>query len=666
MSTVGLVLIVVLLLLVWTGVKLKKLQKRSCIVEMIHKAVWNNAHEFIFLIDKSSHVVHTNYYEVNNIPFNAERKCFGEILQCRYARERDNCGGHNECKICPIRAKMRETFSSHSSFNNYEMTMDLNIHSRPVGLYNMIVSGRYLLLNKKEFILLTIHDISEERALESSLKHTNEKFLCFFDNVTVGCAICDTEGKLVEVNDAYVEYMGIESKEIAVDQLNIYTNPCIDEEFKKMMRAGIPVMGEVKYDYEKINKYYVKSCHKDVHYFRFIVNYLRTPSGEVENLLIMWVENTLIHRTLRQNKSFREMISYASSISKIGFSSVNLMKKEQLVTPDYLKNLGIDENIELSNIFPYLGKVHPDDRELFHRYVERAKVERTEPLESNIRVKSDGEYRWIKQYLIQQTYEPENQNIVLAGVNVDIDAQKKNEEALRKAKEKAESSDRLKSAFLANMSHEIRTPLNAIVGFSELLVNSEDEAENECFRQIIEQNSNLLLQLIGDILDLSKIEAGTLEFCWSEVDVNGVMADLEKTFQMKNAGNPALTIQFVSGLEKCIIWSERQRLMQVIGNLMTNAMKFTSEGSITMGYELREKEMYFYVRDTGCGIPEEKQSQIFQRFVQLDSFKQGTGLGLSICSSIIKVMGGKIGVDSRVGEGSTFWFILPVQPILPE
>lgn len=664
MLLVTIILIIILsVALIGVIVKERKQNRKIKTAEQFHEAIWNNAHEFIFLIDQTSHVVRTNYYTLCKSPVNEDRTCFGEILQCRYAREQQNCNKHERCKVCPVRQNIRELFKTHSSFSNLEVVMDIQIASRPSGIYNMVISGRYLLLENKDYVVLTVHDISEERALKSSLQHSNKKFLCFFDNVTVGCAICNKDGQLIEVNDAYVKYMGISSKEDAVNQLNIYTNPCINQEFKEMMKAGIPVSGEVKYDYEKINKQYVRSHHKDVHYFRFIVNYMRNADGDVENILIIWVENTLIHKALRQNNMFREMITYASSISKIGFCSVNLIRNEQLVTPEYLKNLGMDEDVDLREVFSNLEHAHPDDRTLFLEYVERARYEKMEPLEKNIRIMTDGKYRWLKQYLIQQVFDPENRNIVLSGVNVDIDAQKQAEEALRAAKESAESSDRLKSAFLANMSHEIRTPLNAIVGFSNLLINADNKNDFDSFKQIIEQNSTLLLQLIGDILDLSKIESGTLEFVWSDVNINAMLYDLEKVFQLRNKNNPEVEIKFVPGMKECVIRTERQRFIQVVSNLITNAMKFTTRGSILMGYEQREEEMYFYVKDTGCGIPKEKQEQVFQRFVQLDTFKQGTGLGLSICSSIIKIMGGRIGVESEQGKGSTFWFTIPQKPI---
>lgn len=230
---------------------------------------------------------------------------------------------------------------------------------------------------------------------------------------------------------------------------------------------------------------------------------------------------------------------------------------------------------------------------------------------------------------------------------------------LLEAKEKAEESNRLKSAFLANMSHEIRTPLNAIVGFSSILADAENEREREEYMKIIQNNNKLLLQLINDILDLSKIEAGTIDFVFTDVDINQMMNETAQSFQLKMEGS---SIKFIyeEAMPECITYTDRNRVMQVITNLLTNAMKFTSEGSIRMGYRLQgDNELYFYVSDTGCGIAPEEQDNIFGRFVKLNSFMQGTGLGLSICEMIIAHLQGRIGVESEVGKGATFWFTIP-------
>ena len=271
---------------------------------------------------------------------------------------------------------------------------------------------------------------------------------------------------------------------------------------------------------------------------------------------------------------------------------------------------------------------------------------------------TDGEYRWVKQYLIQQVFDLENRNIVLAGVNVDIDVQKRTEEALRIAKESAESSDRLKSAFLTNMSHEIRTPLNAIVGFSSLLEEAEDAEEKHLYATIIEENNKLLLQLISDILDLSKIEAGTFDIIPEQVDAQQLCNELLQSMQVR--ATEQVEILLAPELPELTFTSDKNRLYQVLLNFVTNALKFTSEGSIVIDYRINGNEVRFSVQDTGMGIEPEKQEAIFTRFVKLNNFIAGTGLGLPICQSIVTQLGGKIGVESEPGKGSCFWFTYPI------
>ena len=241
----------------------------------------------------------------------------------------------------------------------------------------------------------------------------------------------------------------------------------------------------------------------------------------------------------------------------------------------------------------------------------------------------------------------------------DITSIKQTEEALAEAKEKAENADRSKSAFLANMSHEIRTPLNAIVGFSELLAAANTEEEKQKYLEILHTNSELLLQLVNDILDLSKIEAGTLEFVYSDVDINLLLNDLEQLFRMKIGSNSPVQIITEPGLPSCMVHTDRNRIAQVVSNFVSNAIKFTTEGSIRIGYQSSENGLRFYVSDTGSGISADKLEGVFDRFVRLQSDKNGNGLGLSICKTIVNKLGGEIGAESEVGKGSTFWFTLP-------
>ena len=253
----------------------------------------------------------------------------------------------------------------------------------------------------------------------------------------------------------------------------------------------------------------------------------------------------------------------------------------------------------------------------------------------------------------------ENRLPLIIGVSWDITEQKNAELKVIEARIRAEESDRLKTAFLANMSHEIRTPLNAIVGFSSLMGETGDMEEKRQYMAIIEENNDLLLQLISDILDLSKIEAGTFDFVEKELDVNMLCEDIVRFMKMK--AKPGVEVLFDRHLPECRIVSDRNRLNQVIANFVNNAIKFTTAGSIRVGYnKVDETHLRFYVADTGLGIEPEMQAQIFDRFIKLNTFVHGTGLGLSISKSIIEQLGGTIGVDSEPGKGSCFWFVLPI------
>ena len=306
--------------------------------------------------------------------------------------------------------------------------------------------------------------------------------------------------------------------------------------------------------------------------------------------------------------------------------------------------------------------VHPDDRAgmreaYYDLYYDRATIVRKE--HRSMFWGGSNEYVWFESFVTVGDRDGEGHPTLLVGGSLLIDERKKMEEELLKAKEAAEISNHLKSAFLANMSHEIRTPLNAIVGFSNVLAYTEDENERQEYIKIIENNNTLLLQLIGDILDLSKIEAGVFEFVYSKVNLNVLLMEVIRAARLR-LKDDSVVVEFVECLPECVICSDVNRLMQVMNNLITNAIKFTTKGSIRVGYRLREDEsLYFYVSDTGCGIPADKLKEVFGRFVKLNSFQQGTGLGLSICESIVTRLGGQIGVMSEVGQGSTFWFTLP-------
>lgn len=310
--------------------------------------------------------------------------------------------------------------------------------------------------------------------------------------------------------------------------------------------------------------------------------------------------------------------------------------------------------------------IYPEDYDRIRREAEELISGKKEKIKTEYRtvqrINGQPHIEWMEARAAIGTRDNNGKPLTLVGTRQIITHRKELEEELIKAKIKAEESNKLKSAFLANMSHEIRTPLNAIVGFSELLVRTDREDERNEYATIIESNSDLLLQLVGDILDLSKIEAGTMEFTYSRFDLNKMMTDLYNTFNLHIPADNPVKLSYHLGLEHCIINSERNRLTQLITNLVNNAIKFTEKGSIAFGYEQRGNMLYFSVEDTGFGIAEEKQKDVFHRFVKLNSFKQGSGLGLPICKSIVETLGGEIGLESELGKGSTFYFTIPYNP----
>lgn len=325
-----------------------------------------------------------------------------------------------------------------------------------------------------------------------------------------------------------------------------------------------------------------------------------------------------------------------------------------------------DGNLIIVPTSACFAKICDEDRERVRDAFEHLANGETQKMREEYRVgrqwlPSPQQNEWVEVRAAVDERDANGKPLSLIGTSMTVTQRKEMEEALVQAKVKAEEANTLKSSFLANISHEIRTPLNAIVGFSSLLVSAERgiSEEKQEYINIIENNNTLLLQLISDVLDLSKIEAGTMEFDYAPVDVHGLFIELEDTFRLRNKKS-GICICYHRRTTECVVKADRNRLVQVMMNLMNNAVKFTGEGSIEFGFDVREDGfLHFYVTDTGCGIPEERLEEIFGNFVKLNSFVQGTGLGLTICRAIVERMGGKIGAVSRLGHGSTFWFTLP-------
>ena len=390
---------------------------------------------------------------------------------------------------------------------------------------------------------------------------------------------------------------------------------------------------------------------------------------------IFCLNSTELHKAQQKLSATNSKLAMALDVANIVPWKWDLKSKTILCDINRPIELSTDEQeVEDSQLSvpdsQYFSKIFKEDRErvkqAYRDLIEgRAEKVKEEYRIVNVQKNNLHKVEWVEAQAAVEARDEDGKPLTLVGSSLVITNRKKMEQELTTAKELAEESNRLKSAFLANMSHEIRTPLNAIVGFSGILASTDEEEEKQEYVSIIENNNTLLLQLISDILDLSKIEAGTLELNYSNIELNELMRELERGFLLR-VKTDAVKLEFVEPAGPCMAYTEKNRLSQLMINLVTNAIKFTEKGSIRFGYEMRENELYFYVTDTGCGIPKDKQQNIFGRFVKLNSFAQGTGLGLSICKTLMDHMGGRIGVESEEGKGSTFWFTLPYKPAVKE
>lgn len=394
-------------------------------------------------------------------------------------------------------------------------------------------------------------------------------------------------------------------------------------------------------------------------------------TGNNKFIDVFCVDSTALHNVQIQLRSTNQKLAMALEVANIIPWRWNLKEKtiicdmNRIVKHDNETNITGEELI-VAPEEQYFSKVHKKDRERLLQAYQNLIEGKISKVKEDVRILNKYHFEWVE---IQATIESRDENekpISLVGSSLVITERKKMEEDLLSAKENAEESNKLKSAFLANMSHEIRTPLNAIIGFSEILASTNEEKEKQEYISIIENNNALLLQLINDILDLSKIEAGSMEFTYSDFDLNDLMKELERSLLLKISPDKYLTLHSELSLQDCHIHSEKNRLSQLIINLVSNAIKFTDKGVINFGYTVKGKMLHFYVTDTGCGIPKDKLDSVFGRFIKLNKFVPGTGLGLAICRSIVKRMGGEIGVISQENQGSTFWFEIPYLPITIE
>ena len=516
-----------------------------------------------------------------------------------------------------------------------------------------------LYTTRPDEVISLFSDTTEMRNAHEALFNSEKMLRNIFDNVQVGVELYDKEGCLVDINTKNLDIFGIAAKEDVLG-INFFENPIVPEEIRRNVRNGQEQSFRLDYPFDRLGGYYPSRKKGSVQIYTK-VTMLYDMYGELVNFLVLNIDNTEINEAHHRLEEFESSFSLVSRFGKVGYARFDLVTRDGYAVPQWYHNLGEESDTPMTQVIGIYNHVNPEDREAVFREIGRVKANESNGFTLDLRVGlRDGKNGWTRVNVVRNPLNTDPSKIEMVCVNFDVTELKQTEKSLIEAKNKAEVSDRLKSAFLANMSHEIRTPLNAIVGFSNLLAETDEIGERREYMQVVEENNDLLLKLISDILDLSKIEAGTLEFVHTDFELNKLMREKENVMRLKTDQNVELV--FEQRYETCHVRTDRNRLSQLMINLLTNAAKFTHRGSIRFGYELRAGQLYFWVADTGCGIPAERKDAVFERFVKLNSFKQGTGLGLSICRTIVEHLGGNIGVESEEGKGSTFWFTLPYVP----
>ena len=469
--------------------------------------------------------------------------------------------------------------------------------------------------------------------------------------IPLGIVYYDKEGYLKYANATAFQMFGTTFEEVL--DINIFDDPNIGGEDKALLKKGQDVSFETDYDFDLCGEQFfntgIKGSRK---YFLTKVKIMRDAGGNCQGYILTCEDVTEKKAQERKIKSAQRELTLALNAGKL--ASWNY----QIAEGVFCKFDEEVENQEKRTLESILESIHPDDKAHFTALLDAARNK--QPHSNNtfvLRIKEPGsdDHRYYS--FTYSAREDEQGNVtVITFVQRDITEDIIYQQNLISAKNRAEEADKLKSSFLANMSHEIRTPLNAIVGFSELLSEASGQDEKDEYKQLIETNTDILLRLIGDILDLSKIEAGSVDINRQKLDACALCDELYRSFKQR-IRNPELTLRLVNPYSKCIAEFDKRRFIQIITNYVTNAIKYTPKGEIVMGYECTPNQMRFYVKDTGIGIPEAKKHRIFNRFEKLDNFAQGTGLGLSICKAIADATGGEVGFESTENVGSEFWYI---------
>ena len=509
-----------------------------------------------------------------------------------------------------------------------------------------------------------VQDGPDMASAYQALQYSERLLSNIFKYLPIGIELYDMDGVLVDLNDKELEMFHIEKKEDVLG-INIFDNPIFPKEMKERLKKNEDADFTFRYDFSKVGSYYQNTQKQGTIDLMTKVTTLYNSEHQPINYLLINADKTETTVAYNKIQEFEEFFELVGDYAKVGYAHFNILSGHGYAQKSWYRNVGEADETPLSDIFGTYRHFHPDDRALLIRFLDDARKGLTTKLSKEMRVlREDGTYTWTHVNLLVKKYAPQDRIIEIISINYDITELKRTEEMLVKARDKAEASDRLKSAFLANMSHEIRTPLNAIVGFSSLLTSTESAAEKELYNSLIGHNNKLLLNLINDVIDLSKIESGYLELRPDWVNLTELLDESVAEYVHQVPSGVELLTNYPA--HDSLVELDSLRIKQILSNFLSNALKNTTTGHVEVFYEVDHQSVRIGVKDTGRGIPQNMLEKIFERFEKLDSFAQGAGLGLPICKLIVEKMNGRILVDSQLGIGTTFIIELPCRSMLVE
>lgn len=509
-----------------------------------------------------------------------------------------------------------------------------------------------------------VQDGPDMASAYQALQYSERLLSNIFKYLPIGIELYDMDGVLVDLNDKELEMFHIEKKEDVLG-INIFDNPIFPKEMKERLKKNEDADFTFRYDFSKVGSYYQNTQKQGTIDLMTKVTTLYNSEHQPINYLLINADKTETTVAYNKIQEFEEFFELVGDYAKVGYAHFNILSGHGYAQKSWYRNVGEADETPLSDIFGTYRHFHPDDRALLIRFLDDARKGLITQLSKEMRVlREDGTYTWTHVNLLVKKYAPQDRIIEIISINYDITELKRTEEMLVKARDKAEASDRLKSAFLANMSHEIRTPLNAIVGFSSLLTSTESAAEKELYNSLIGHNNKLLLNLINDVIDLSKIESGYLELRPDWVNLTELLDESVAEYAHQVPSGVELLTNYPA--HDSLVELDKLRIKQILSNFLSNALKNTTTGHVEIFYEVDHQSVRIGVKDTGRGIPQNMLEKIFERFEKLDSFAQGAGLGLPICKLIVEKMNGRILVDSQLGIGTTFIIELPCRSMLVE